>query len=267
MSRQEAENHSCPVRRSQGITGGSPRGPRVPETNRQQRAQPGSRWHSPSPHGEAHYALSLCPSWPTRLTFGVRSSSGSGASVSLWEQSHHPTLKGPPHLKGASAPSSSLCSPCFFLKACVGTVSCPSTQLGVGLNFAGKEWPGAPNSGSGKHCSHLRFLADTQEGDPTLHILFSHHKEEKYSISQNKLLPIQIAIFKCTNKVQAIKSSSGFGGPGKRRRSVLAKASLGVPAGGGAGEDPAPKEVGRRDSLQVSGSSPAGAAELTPGPA
>lgn len=83
-----------------GVTGGSPRGPRDPETNRQQRAQPRSRWHSPSPYGEAHYALSLCPAlyalpWPTRLTFGVRSSSASGASVSLWEQSHHPTLIGP----------------------------------------------------------------------------------------------------------------------------------------------------------------------------
>ena len=49
--------------------------------------------------------------------------------------------------------------------------------------MAGEEWPGDPNSGSGKHCSHLRFPADTQKGDPTLHILFSHHKEEKYSIS------------------------------------------------------------------------------------
>lgn len=70
------------------VTGGSPRGPRVPERNRQQRAQPGSRWHSPNPFGEAHYALSLCPVLADSV-------GGSRASVSRWEQSHHPTLIGP----------------------------------------------------------------------------------------------------------------------------------------------------------------------------
>ena len=91
------------------VTGGSPRGPRVPETNRQQRAQPRSRWHSPSPFGEAHYALSLCP-------VVADSVGGSGASVSRWEQSHHPTLIGPSEVPLPPAPS--LPSPCFFLKAC-----------------------------------------------------------------------------------------------------------------------------------------------------
>ena len=59
----------------------------------------------------------------------------------------------------------------------------------------------------------LAVQGDSFWGDPTLHILFSYHKEEKYSISfKNKLAPIQITILKCTNKVHVIKSSSGSGG-------------------------------------------------------
>ena len=42
---------------------------------------------------------------------------------------------------------------------------------------------------------------------------------------------------------------------------------VGAPEGGGAGGTPTPKEVGWWDPLQVSSSSPAQAAELTPSPA
>lgn len=124
-----------------GVTGGIPHvvsGPQEQTSPAALLAQPRSRWHFPEPLRRSSLCplfmpCPLCPAVANSVDFQVRSSSASGASVSLWGQ-NYPTPHTYRTLRVPLLPS--LPSLVFFLKACRRFVLCPSTQLGLGLNLS-----------------------------------------------------------------------------------------------------------------------------------